>query len=177
MRLNPLSCLKEYQYHLITGCKSALLWLWIGATVMTFQPQFNTRSEVSLSLSFSFSFSLCHHTLIHFLRNPFLFLCADTLRRLSNLFRLLRGYRIWNWLVQKKKKNETSIHRGVLPIQGWFHFIRFQGLSVCLHVKDVSCVCVCVCVSVRARCFVLLPFSQLYICHTISHTRLYLTYA
>lgn len=175
MRLNPLSCLKEYQYHLITGCKSTLLWLWIGATVMTFQPQFNTRSGVSLSRSLSHSLFVITHSFI-FCVTPFYF-CAPTLCGVCQIsldFSAATGYEID--LFKKKKKMRQVFTEEFCPFKVDFILFAFRGcLSVCM--LRMWAVCACVCERARARCFVLLPFSQLYICHTISHTRLYLTYA
>lgn len=68
---------------------------------------------------------------------------------------------MWNWLVKRRQVFTVDF-----TIQGWFHFICFQGcLSLCMFKIWGGCAQMCATVLFYA---LRLPFSQLYICHAIS---------
>lgn len=122
-------------------------------------------SEVSPSLSLSITFSFPFLRVAPFI--PFLLQSVSTL--FPNLFRFVRSYRIWNWLVKRRQVfTEEFCHSGLIS------FYLPLGLSVCLHVKDMSWVCMCVC---ELLC-VSATQPAVHMSHNLTfYTWLYLTYA
>lgn len=120
---------------------------------MTFQPQFNTRSQLSprsLSLFvYRTLFHRCHF--LSFYSSPSS-VCFYTVPKSLQICLELQDIKL-------TCKEETSIHRGFCHSR-LISFYSLSGLSVCLHVKDMRWVCACVCVLLCALC----------LCHSASCT-------
>ena len=127
----------------------ALLW-FVNPNLTSIPSLTKTPSSSEYHIFSVYLLSFCYHFFLPSISTSF-----------PNLFRFVLSYRIWNWLVKRR-----HVFTEDFTIQGWFHFICYQDcLSLCMLKIWGVCAHKWMCVLLYGLC---LPFSQLYICHTIS---------